>query len=568
MMLATDAQAAKRSSDADPDSIRTNVEFLFGIPRVNGVFGLPPGSEPKTFEPSFVMNEKGGMQGGGLQEFIEHQILPAYPTTARDWDLTPEGKVLAGPTFMQLDAGPDRYTECSLGWRAAMWNMGLVLFPGLPNGTSANQLCDDLFGVYKSECNDRIDDILSERLMQNKHDPSIKVKLDFCDLGRVINGLHGDPISKRPFAKAFTAEKIVASAAKLGLNPINLGQALTHKRVRDDSSDGTRATEVTAVHESAARSLIEVASLGFNADAFFVEVEPPTTVATAASNIAGPSDFERAWQAVKAAGGCAGAHWAAVGAKAFNAPQVVGPALERVAERNAASQAVAAKKADTFADLRSLARELLVQMDDEGEDYGDLSAADVKALVSYVFRAQNKSGVGKVTTSKASGIEYLESLHDGFVLQLVDNPPASASTTAATGEPLLALLDAADVPVVTAVAVMSSAFDEILKLVPAGMSIATSPPDWLPTELVDVPTSEGGSQLQDKYILYKWPASAGGWLMGKVALNSNKKQKIGDTICNYKAFYEADKAWAYHSLTLANYAKSSGSKVDSWLLLE
>ena len=56
--------------------------------------------------------------------------------------------------------------------------------------------------------------------------------------------------------------------------------------------------------------------------------------------------------------------------------------------------------------------------------------------------------------------------------------------------------------------------------------------------------------------------------MGKVALNSNKKQKIGDTICNYKAFYEADKAWAYHSLTLANYAKSSGSKVDSWLLLE
>ena len=429
-------------------------------------------------------------------------------------------------------------------------------------------MCDDLFGVYKSDCNDRIDEILSERILESKHDPLIKVKIDFSDLGRVINGKHDDPIDKRPFAKAFTSAKIIKSVERLGLNPIDLGKALSHRRVRDDSADGTRAAEVTAVQQSAAQSQLDVAALGFNAEAFFVEAEAPTTMATSAHNIAGPSDVERQWLAVKAAGGCAGAHWAAVGAKAFNAPEVVGPALERVNERNADKQAAAAKKVDSFNELRERAREILEQMDDEGEDYSDLAAADLKALVSYVFRAENKTGMGKFNTTKASCIEYLESLHDGLVLQLIDNPSASAPTSA-TAEPLLALLPPTDdIPVVTAVEVTASPFDAMLQLVPAGKSIATSPPDWLASELADVPTSESESKLQDHYILYKWPASLGGWLLGKVALNKNKKQKVGEHICNYKAFYAVDGEWAYHSLSMAKYAKSSGSRVDSWLLLE
>ena len=52
-------------------------------------------------------------------------------------------------------------------------------------------------------------------MFEMKTDPTVKLKLDFCDLGRIINGVHGYPVEKRPFARAFTPEKIVAGAAKL-----------------------------------------------------------------------------------------------------------------------------------------------------------------------------------------------------------------------------------------------------------------------------------------------------------------------------------------------------------------
>ena len=357
----------------------------------------------------------------------------------------------------------------------------------------------------------------------------------------------------------------------LGLNPIDLRKALSHQRVRDDSTDGTRATEVTAVHASHADSLRAVAALGFNADALKVVERPVATTVDvpAGTNIAGPSELELQWNAVKAAGGCAGAHWAAVGPKAFNAPQVVGPALERVKERLELEQSRQVKKADTFNELRDRVQELIIYMDEEGCDFDDLTAADVKTLVSYVFKAEQKSGVGKVATNKASCVEYLESLHDGYLQQLVDQPPDfSSAATAAEPAPLLELVGPADsdVPVATVTALPAPKFQDLEQLLPAGFAISPSPPEWLSLELEHMPTED--SQLVGKHILYKWPLSAGSWLVGKVALNTDKKQKIGDNICNFKAYYETDKAWAHHHLTLPKYAKSSGSKVDSWVLLE
>ena len=571
MMLATDSQAAKKSAgpDVDTSTIRSRPEWHSGIPRVVGKFGLPPGAAPKTFEPSFILNEKGGMSSGGLEQFVEHQIVPAYPTMSRTWSFNDDGEVESGPVFMQLDAGPDRYTECSLEWRAKMWEAGLCLFPGLPNGTSCNQVCDDLFGGYKGGCQDRIDDILSERLLENKKDPTIKVKIDFCDLGRVINGIHGDAVEKRPFMKSFTAAKIIASVAKLGLNPVDLGKALSHKKVRDNSEEGTRAQVVSAVHQSAKKSLEVVAALGFNTTAITVpehaRAPAPASTAIVPANIAGPSDFEIAWNKVKAAGGCAGAHWMAVGAKAFNAPEVVGPALERVAEKMASKIDVETRKVAAFDELRKDAREILEEMDEEEQDYDDLSVADLKILIGYVFRAEQKTGVGKITTNKAACIEYLESLADGFVQHLVDNPPPSAPTSAVAAttpeQPLLQLTG----PVVTATLVQEQ-FKDIEHLVPDGLTILASPPDWLVTELQEPPGSE--SQLVGQSILYKWPVRIGSWMLGKViAINGDETEKVGDTICNFKVFYDADGAAAYHCLAVAGYAKGSNSKVDSWVLV-
>ena len=176
-MLATDAQAAKKGKHAAGGSqadIRVRPEWMFGWPRVRGFFGH---ATEQVFEPSFVMNEKqkGGMEGGGFEHFLDWQIYPAYPNLAPNWVRSPDGVVMQGPVFLQVDAGPDRYSTVSLASRIQAYERGLVLFPGLPNGTAANQVADDLFGLYKQGCNMQMDDIIAERIKENLIDPSVKV---------------------------------------------------------------------------------------------------------------------------------------------------------------------------------------------------------------------------------------------------------------------------------------------------------------------------------------------------------------------------------------------------------
>ena len=175
-MLATDAAAAKKgkaSVGAQESGIRINIEWTFGVPRVNGMFGHP---SVQTFEPSFVMNEKGGMEGGGFEQFIRLQIFVAFPNMQMEWEMSEDGtEVIKGPVFMQFDAGPDRYSEMSLSFRIECYQRGLILFPGLINGTAANQVCDDLFGVYKTSSAAVMDQIVAEKIAANALDPAIKV---------------------------------------------------------------------------------------------------------------------------------------------------------------------------------------------------------------------------------------------------------------------------------------------------------------------------------------------------------------------------------------------------------
>ena len=77
--------------------------------------------------------------------------------------------------FAQFDAGPDRYSEISLTARIEAFQRGLILFPGLPNGTAANQVCDDLFGVYKTATAAVLDTIVTERINAHAVDPSVTV---------------------------------------------------------------------------------------------------------------------------------------------------------------------------------------------------------------------------------------------------------------------------------------------------------------------------------------------------------------------------------------------------------
>ena len=71
---------------------------------------------------------------------------------------------MSGPAFGQVDAGPDRYSDASLQSRIEAYQRGLILFPGMPNGTAANQVADDLFGVYKTSSRAVMDNIVGEKI--------------------------------------------------------------------------------------------------------------------------------------------------------------------------------------------------------------------------------------------------------------------------------------------------------------------------------------------------------------------------------------------------------------------
>ena len=559
LMLATAAEAAKKkgaAADADESNIRTNVEWLFGVPRARGKFGH---LETTTFEPTFVMNENGGMQSGGLEQFVRANLLQCYPNVTKEWVFGENGELVSGPLFMQLDAGPDRYTDSSLGFRSEMLERGVVFFPGLPNGTAANQVMDDLFGPYKKGNQENIDDMVSERIVAKLTDPQVKVSLDFCDLGRTINGRHDDPIEKRPFSFAFTPAKILASTARLGLSPISLKKAVAHPRVRDDSSEGTHIDAVRAVVAEAPANLDRIRTLGFNATALSV---PVRVEAPASLNVAPPSDLETQWKAVKAAGSSAGAHWHAVGAKAFNAPEVLGPAYERVREKQAAQEQQLQKKATNFSTLLDNAREIYEEMEEDGLEYDGLAVGPLKTLISFIHQARGESGASKHTTNRASCLVFLESVPLETLGALIAAPPsdkaanllevAAGETVAVEAVPLLALQGPNSITL-------------DLEL-PPGLSILSAPPDWVEAALAD--RSDSASELVGYYIVYRWPARLGGWLVGKITgVNSDRSIKASDNVCNFVAFYESDQDSAHHHLSLPMYAKNAKAKVDSWALL-
>ena len=136
-----------------------------------------------------------------------------------------------------------------------------------------------------------IDDIVSKRIAANQSDPTVKVNLDFGDLGQIINGKPGNPIALRPFERAFTKERIMHSTEKLGLAPVNLRTALSHSRVRDDSTDGSRSELVVDLIEKNRGTLQAIAEHGFNAVPLQVDLVKDPRQASPAI-VAPPAEWE------------------------------------------------------------------------------------------------------------------------------------------------------------------------------------------------------------------------------------------------------------------------------------
>ena len=566
LMLATGAAAAKKEAKkAQPNNTEETIpirpEWTFGVPRVIGLFGH---ASKQVHEPSFIMNENGGMESGGLEQFIRCSILPAYPNMQRAWSFGPDGKVLAGPVFMQLDAGPDRLTECSLGFRTEMWERGLILFPGLPNGTAANQVMDALYGPYKIKCMTACDVIVSERIAARTKDPKVIAKLDFCDLGRIINGREGDDPEKRPFSYSFTPEKIISAVAKLGLNPVCMKVAMTHKRVRDDSMDGARGSAVTNLIDTHAAMLAEAKTCGLNVSPMRAA---PRAVLTHAPFVAPPSSQEEQWKALKEAGTSVGTIWQTVGAKAFNSPDITGPALERLQERAAADRTKAAEKSNEFAGLQLQVRSLIEEMREGELGYDDLNVTELKRILNLVFICEKRRGVSKYTT-KAACADFLNGIAadkiDAYLAQ--DAPAVPAVVASQEGALVEAVPIAPSLLQASRAEALVSASDPFAGLelaLPGGMKAVTPAPEWVAKALA--PDSDTIGSLVGNKIIYNWPPRLGGWSIGTVKSVDKGKGKKNP---KFKVYYPVDKTTATTTLSATlGYASSSKAPVNSWALL-
>ena len=105
----------------------------------------------------------------------------------------------------------DRINDSNRDFRIEASRRGLIIFPGLPNGTAANQLMDGVFGPFKMESDLEADRIVAERMAAAEEDHSVQVKLSNDDLPRIM---------RHAFSHAFGQRAIKSKLAQLGLCPV------------------------------------------------------------------------------------------------------------------------------------------------------------------------------------------------------------------------------------------------------------------------------------------------------------------------------------------------------------
>jgi len=133
------------SSAVTEEERKISHAWVMGLPHPKGLFG---------FDDVGV--------GGSLEDFCTKQLYAAYRNMSPEWEINydvPKGCepiVVKGPVFHQLDGWPDRLGQASLKFRIESKAKGLILFPGLQNGTAANQVMDDLFQVAMDDVMDDI----------------------------------------------------------------------------------------------------------------------------------------------------------------------------------------------------------------------------------------------------------------------------------------------------------------------------------------------------------------------------------------------------------------------------
>ena len=132
-----------------PSNYKIDTRVGEGLPRVYGKYGC---DAPRWYSSYLAVRRKGGMDTSLWEMVLEEIILPLHPNTSLKVVRCPvTKKILSGPLIIKTDAGPGRLSTEGTSWefRKRMWDAGVIILLGLPNGTAVNQELDQGYQTYQ-----------------------------------------------------------------------------------------------------------------------------------------------------------------------------------------------------------------------------------------------------------------------------------------------------------------------------------------------------------------------------------------------------------------------------------
>ncbi|KAI2493647.1 hypothetical protein MHU86_20900 [Fragilaria crotonensis] len=99
------------STAKSDDNFRVKMDWLVGLPTVEGRFGCPSTEKYDSF---YAVRSRGSMDDELLNQYIETVILPLYPNINKTAIFDERGSLLQGPVILKVDAGPGRIVSSEI----------------------------------------------------------------------------------------------------------------------------------------------------------------------------------------------------------------------------------------------------------------------------------------------------------------------------------------------------------------------------------------------------------------------------------------------------------------------
>jgi hypothetical protein len=132
---------------------RVRNELFRYCPRVVGRFGT---DAETSWDCTFGLNTKGGVDDCEFKQYVMNSILPLYPKTCNR-----PGHWL----FLKCDSSPG---HLQIELLAKLRFLGVYLYPCVPNTTAITHVTDQIYGMFKSRYRQNLELLVDECVRQEK----------------------------------------------------------------------------------------------------------------------------------------------------------------------------------------------------------------------------------------------------------------------------------------------------------------------------------------------------------------------------------------------------------------